>query len=345
FIFCLVFSYFFLGLLSAQTEIDLEGPISYSSTTLKVSGKAYPWSKVHSLTENAFSIENNLWLKMEKGPPEIKPELLEELQKKKQALQKGGNKLERTNLAQWCKKNQLYSQQWELLVDVVCEDGWYRAANNQLLDLTEHRFPKTVGIPPFEGLWEALVDTTKHHQEKCWALWAIDFVKVDEQGRNFSGTGLKLTDHYSWGETIYAIADGTVTHADDHFPDFPVNKVGGYDEANFVMILHEGGESSSYGHLQQKSVLVKMGDLVKKGQAIGKAGNSGRSGIPHLHFAFAVAAYTNTGNSQYISVPYLFENFHASLRKETHKKKILMKRVRPQEGWILECPRPEMKKD
>ncbi len=51
---------------------------------------------------------------------------------------------------------------------------------------------------------------------------------------------------------------------------------------NYVVIEHENGEYLFYGHL--KSILVKKGDIVKKGQVIGYSGNVGWSIKPHLHY-------------------------------------------------------------
>ena len=64
---------------------------------------------------------------------------------------------------------------------------------------------------------------------------------------------------------------------------------------NFIYIKHASGIESFYCHLRDKSVSVKVGDKVKKGQVIavmGKTGNiiSSRTDIPeeyrgtHLHF-------------------------------------------------------------
>lgn len=49
-----------------------------------------------------------------------------------------------------------------------------------------------------------------------------------------------------------------------------------------VEINHGGGFSSLYGH--HKELFVKVGDIVKKGQVVGKMGSSGRSTGPHVHF-------------------------------------------------------------
>jgi len=51
---------------------------------------------------------------------------------------------------------------------------------------------------------------------------------------------------------------------------------------NYVLIRHQVGFSSLYGHLHQ--IFVSRGSTVTRGQRIGVVGSSGRSTGPHLHF-------------------------------------------------------------
>ena len=55
---------------------------------------------------------------------------------------------------------------------------------------------------------------------------------------------------------------------------------GGY--GHYVMVEHENGLSTLYGHLSER--LVKVGDKVYPGDIVGLAGNTGKSSGAHLHF-------------------------------------------------------------
>lgn len=73
------------------------------------------------------------------------------------------------------------------------------------------------------------------------------------------------------GTPIRATADGTVVSA---------GRRPGYGLA--VVIDHEYGRKTLYGHLSQ--IKVKVGQRVTKGQIIGAMGSSGLSTGPHLHY-------------------------------------------------------------
>lgn len=53
---------------------------------------------------------------------------------------------------------------------------------------------------------------------------------------------------------------------------------------NYMTIQHSDGEFSQYAHLKYKGALVKLGDIVRKGQLIAISGNTGFTTAPHLHF-------------------------------------------------------------
>ncbi|MCF8224522.1 MAG: M23 family metallopeptidase [Bacteroidales bacterium] len=82
--------------------------------------------------------------------------------------------------------------------------------------------------------------------------------------------GIDLTT--PWGTNIYATADGTVIYA-SYSP-------GGY--GNRIIIDHGFGYKTLYGHCSR--FLVKRGQKVKRGEVIGKVGNTGLSTRSHLHY-------------------------------------------------------------
>ncbi|HEY7774219.1 MAG TPA: peptidoglycan DD-metalloendopeptidase family protein [Marinagarivorans sp.] len=73
------------------------------------------------------------------------------------------------------------------------------------------------------------------------------------------------------GSDIVAVAAGVVTWSADRY---------GY--GNMVEINHGNGFTTRYAHCKEN--LVKVGDVVKKGQLIALMGSSGRSTGPHVHF-------------------------------------------------------------
>lgn len=80
------------------------------------------------------------------------------------------------------------------------------------------------------------------------------------------------------GEPVIAASGGTVyfvgTDTDSS------GNVSGY--GNYIKIKHSNGMVTLYGHLSE--FLVSAGDTVKKGDVIGKVGNTGRSSGSHIHF-------------------------------------------------------------
>jgi hypothetical protein len=88
--------------------------------------------------------------------------------------------------------------------------------------------------------------------------------------RHTSHHGIDLAGRL--GIEIHATGDGVVKVA-------KANRTG---YGNEVIVDHDFGYSSIYGHLQD--ILVKTGDEVKRGQVIGTLGSTGRSTGPHLHY-------------------------------------------------------------
>lgn len=61
-----------------------------------------------------------------------------------------------------------------------------------------------------------------------------------------------------------------------------------YSYGSHVIIDHGNGYTTLYAHMQNGSIVVKEGDLVAKGQLIGKLGSTGNSSGPHLHIELRI---------------------------------------------------------
>lgn len=81
-----------------------------------------------------------------------------------------------------------------------------------------------------------------------------------------------------------AVPEGTPIRAADSGTVRQAGWMGGY--GNYTCILHTATLSTCYAH--QSSIGVSSGASVKKGQVIGRSGNTGNSTGPHLHFEVRV---------------------------------------------------------
>ncbi|MCR6662817.1 MAG: M23 family metallopeptidase [Luteimonas sp.] len=86
------------------------------------------------------------------------------------------------------------------------------------------------------------------------------------------------------GTPVLAARDGVVMQTEGGFDDADPDDPDAQSRANFIRILHDDGTMALYAHLRPGGVHVRVGQHVRRGQAIGLSGNTGRSTAPHLHF-------------------------------------------------------------
>lgn len=91
-----------------------------------------------------------------------------------------------------------------------------------------------------------------------------------EISRGASGDHMAVDFACQKGSPVRAVADGVVVErgVDRRF-------------GRFLLLRHERGYESYYGHLE--TWLVQRGDTVKVGQPIGRVGMTGQASAPHLH--------------------------------------------------------------
>ncbi|MBO4742466.1 MAG: peptidoglycan DD-metalloendopeptidase family protein [Bacteroidales bacterium] len=99
------------------------------------------------------------------------------------------------------------------------------------------------------------------HQGKVFSRFGV------RHGRAHTGADVP----YPTGTPVYCAFDGRVRLAEKHK---------GY--GNLIIIRHENGLETLYGHLSR--IDVQVGQWVHAGDLIGLGGSTGRSSGPHLHF-------------------------------------------------------------
>jgi murein DD-endopeptidase MepM/ murein hydrolase activator NlpD len=154
----------------------------------------------------------------------------------------------------------------DLLTRFLKINGEMRRQNNKTLaDLRFKSADHFLWSGPFLPLTNAAVESAFADKRS----YIYRGKKVDEQVH--LGFDLAVTQHVS----VPAANDGRVVWADN---------LGIY--GNCVVVDHGYGLQSIYGHLSEFA--VKAGDVVKKGQSIGKSGSTGLAGGDHLHFSMQV---------------------------------------------------------
>lgn len=107
-------------------------------------------------------------------------------------------------------------------------------------------------------------------ETKEW-VWPIDEGRISDHFGTRHGRHDGLDVAAPKGTPTYAVDAGTVTKS------YYSSSYG-----NVIFVMHPNGFETVYAHLSKR--LVNEGEIVSKGQQIGKVGNTGRSRGAHLHF-------------------------------------------------------------
>ena len=194
---------------------------------------------------------------------------------------------------------------------------------------------------PVRGAWfmRALPVIESHHRLNAATEYAVDFFKLDSEGRAVAGDRIDPENYPGFGQPVFAAADGTVVYVEasavqDRTAFLPREGESGQERGqrlqrmmmqafqanprraaggNLVTIRHDVDghvEYSSYGHLKAGSVAVKVGDTVNVGQQIAEVGDTGDSPAVHLHFQ------VNSGPDAFTSksLPFRFEDIEHAVR-------------------------------
>ncbi len=121
--------------------------------------------------------------------------------------------------------------------------------------------------------------------------FAVDFVQYNDKGQLFTGDRTKNESYAYYGTPVHSVGQATVCSVYNGVPDNPPGEFPDRNTmtresipGNNVMLDLGNGRFALYGHLIPDSIVVKQGQHVKKGDVLGRLGNSGNSDAPHLHF-------------------------------------------------------------
>lgn len=90
------------------------------------------------------------------------------------------------------------------------------------------------------------------------------------------------------GTPVVAARAGTVMEIESGFAHGGLDARRDGERANYVRVLHDDGTMALYAHLDRDGVVVRVGQRLRRGDAIGLSGNTGFSSGPHLHFVVQV---------------------------------------------------------
>ena len=174
-----------------------------------------------------------------------------------------------------------------------------------------------------------------HGTNQLGTRYAYDFIQVDWNRigtpayrvgvMQYLFSGVKLSDYYCWGQEVYSPCDGIVVGAEDGYAENEKTNLladmsNAYKNAhyfnpekddiqsvagNYVIIKYSENVYAALCHLQTGSVQVSVGQMIKKGEVIGRVGHSGNSFAPHLHFQLMDSSDISVANG----VPCAFEQY------------------------------------
>lgn len=139
--------------------------------------------------------------------------------------------------------------------------------------ITEPRKSVTAQAAPAALPPPAASSQTTGSEDKLDFRWPVRGRVVADFGPQSNGgtiDGIKIA--VPQGTPVRAAEDGTVAYAGSELKPY----------GNLILIRHEGGFVTAYGH--NSDVAVKNGETVKRGQIIGRAGQTGNVSQPQVHF-------------------------------------------------------------
>lgn len=157
-----------------------------------------------------------------------------------------------------------HSITWQdLVADVEEVENRARSVDLRIQELVAIQEDKLLFLASKPSIWPV----------KGWVTSEFGYRRSPFTNRHDFHTGIDIAAQ--WGTTVVSPATGVVRYA---------GYKGGLGRA--VVVDHGYGIRSYYGHAA--ALLVKPGDVVKRGTKLAKVGSSGHSTGPHLHYEIHV---------------------------------------------------------
>jgi murein DD-endopeptidase len=207
--------------------------------------------------------------------------------------------------------------------DIVHSNGREHAVVEGGRVTVRNQVPVALGPPLRGGPWAAIYDPSldRGHRRMIYAIdgrariparFAIDWFKLDHQGRFARDDSSKVANWYGYGAPVLAVADSAVADMRDGIAESEslsvpsgVPRTLENASGNYVALDLGEGRYAFYEHLKPASIRVRSGDHVKRGQVIAALGYTGDANGPHLHF------HVSDGNATLAAegLPYVFSDF------------------------------------
>ncbi len=245
--------------------------------------------------------------------------------------------------------------------DLVARRELRHVRSKQILDVP---LGKPVNPPvlalPFVGTWRVTQGhtcETNHRRGRLGGQFSWDFVAVSDAGHSGApefDTSHRNDDSETFGRPLISPVTGTVVSVVDGVEDndgqksFPRRSP---TEAvqhprwffgNHIVIDAGGGAFVLLAHLKNGSVAVKRGALVREGDPIARAGNSGNTMLPHVHIQVMDGA--DPARASVSGIPALFRDYVEILSTgEPIERETIVRRMSsgdPPDGAIVLTPAP-----
>ncbi len=123
-----------------------------------------------------------------------------------------------------------------------------------------------------------------HNADTTAQQYALDISKLNAWGLRASGFFPDDLNKYAiYGDTIFSPCDGKIVKTQNGLDNVPPGVDVKASPAGNHIVLEYENSLIVFAHLLKNSLMVAMGDFVKKGQPIARVGNSGHTSEPHLH--------------------------------------------------------------